>query len=693
MPDTEFSKPAWLMRITIKKFTPWMGALVQPVTILGVAMIAMIWTGIAFYLSSEYHRAIKDNTQETSNLARVLEENLTRNIQNIDRSLIFLRSSWAGKTFENDLARWANETKTRRDVELQISFIDANGMLRASSLGPILKPLDLSDREHFRAHLGHERDELYISKPVVGRMSGKWSIQLSRPIRDENGKFAGVIVGSIDPYYWVRVFNAVSLGRTGAVRLFGLDGIIRAANGVDGKDLGASMIGTPILMRATTQRPIDTYLSGGAFDGTKRLISYRLFKEAPLIIMVGVGQSELFSTYDRNRIIFFVSGTALTLLILYVMWYGVQRQNKIDSFRAAWRASEAVAKEKSRVLGITLENINQGIMMIDPEGNVAVINKRVTELLDLPEHFLGPRTKLADILKYMWDRGEFGDEGEQLDPRIRSLVRCGVSSEAVPLYERTRPNGTILEVASHKLEDGSVVRTFTDITERKRIESQIAHMAHHDNLTNLPNRVLLNDRLEQALARMKRQKSGFALFCLDLDGFKKVNDTFGHAAGDLLLKEVAQRLAKCVREVDTVARIGGDEFVIIQEETTEEAQAVVLAERIKNATGMPCAINGNEVMVGTSIGIAMAPRDGTAAAELLRNADKALYRAKSKGRNLFSFVNGEKYAMVKPKSGDAAMAAAPAENEMGPAEEQVSIDDDAPLAPYNGENTPRREKA
>lgn len=680
------------MKSTIKKFLPWMGAVVQPVTILGVAMIAMIWTGFAFHLNSEYHRAIQDNSQETGNLARVLEENLTRNIQNIDRSLIFLRSSWAGKTFEVDLSRWANETQSRREVELQISFIDAKGMLRASSLGPILQPTDLSDREHFRAHVGHDRDELYISKPVVGRMSGKWSIQLSRPIRDEQGNFVGVIVGSIDPYYWVRVFNAVSLGKTGAVRLFGLDGIIRAANGVDGKNLGASMIGTPILRRAG-ERPIDTYLSAGAFDGTKRLISYRVFKEAPLIIMVGVGQDEMFATYDRNRIIFFVSGTALTLLILYVMWFGIQRQSKIDSFRAAWRASEAVAKEKSRVLGITLENINQGIMMIDPEGNIAVINRRVIELLELPDRFLAPRNTLSDMVQFLWNRGEFGSDGEMLDAPVRKMLRCGTGSDAVPLFERTRPNGTILEVASHRLDDGSVVRTFTDITERKRIESQIAHMAHHDNLTNLPNRVLLNDRLDQALARMKRQKSGFALFCLDLDGFKKVNDTFGHGAGDLLLKEVAQRLANCVREVDTVARIGGDEFVIIQEDTTEEAQAIVLAERIKVATGLPCSINGNEVMVGTSIGIAMAPRDGTIAAELMRNADKALYRAKSKGRNLFSFVNGDKYAIAKPKSAGAPASVVPAENDMGPADEQVAIDDDVPLAPYTGQPDAKREKA
>lgn len=680
------------MRFGIKQFRPWYGALAQPVTILGVAMIAMTWIGVVYHLGSEYQRAIKDNTQETSNLARILEENLTRNIQNIDRSLIFLRSSWAGKTFELDLSRWANETQARREVELQISFIDAQGMLRASSLGPILTPTDLSDREHFRAHVGHDRDELYISKPVVGRMSGKWSIQLSRAVRDADGKFVGVIVGSIDPYYWVRVFNAVSLGKTGAVRLFGLDGIIRAANGIDGKDLGRSMTGTPLLNRAA-QRPIDTYLSSGAFDGTKRLISYRVFKEAPLIIMVGVGQDEMFATYNRNRVIFFLSATALTLLILYVMWFGIQRQTKIESFRAAWRASEAVAKEKSRVLGITLENINQGIMMIDPEGNIAFINRRVIELLDLPEKFLAPRGKLSEMVEFLWERGEFGSEGEQLDPPVRSMLRCGTGSDAVPLFERIRPNGTVLEVASHRLEDGSVVRTFTDITERKRTERQIAHMAHHDNLTNLPNRVLLNDRLDQALARMKRQKSGFALFCLDLDGFKKVNDTFGHAAGDLLLKEVSQRLAKCVREVDTVARIGGDEFVILQEDTVEEAQAVILAERIKNATGLPCSINGNEVMVGTSIGIAMAPRDGILAAELLRNADKALYRAKSKGRNLFSFVNGEKYAMVKPKNEQRA-ASAPAETPVGPAEEQVTIDDEAPLAPYSGENTTtRRQKA
>ena len=166
--------------------------------------------------------------------------------------------------------------------------------------------------------------------------------------------------------------------------------------------------------------------------------------------------------------------------------------------------------------------------------------------------------------------------------------------------------------------------------------ARIAFLAHHDALTGLPNRRLFHDRLEQALAQAGRGVD-LAVLCLDLDRFKAVNDTLGHPVGDKLLQEVAQRLAACVREGDTLARLSGDEFAILQIGLTRPEDAALLAHRTIRVLGEPYEVASHRVVIGTSIGISVTPRDGASVDALLKNADTALYRAKAEGRGVFRF--------------------------------------------------------
>jgi diguanylate cyclase (GGDEF)-like protein/PAS domain S-box-containing protein len=190
---------------------------------------------------------------------------------------------------------------------------------------------------------------------------------------------------------------------------------------------------------------------------------------------------------------------------------------------------------------------------------------------------------------------------------------------------------------------GAVLVAIVDVTARKQAEARIAYMAHHDALTGLPNRVLFHERLDEALARVRRVGGtpGLAVHCLDLDHFKSVNDTLGHPVGDLLLKAVAERLGRCVGEEALVARLGGDEFAIIQPIAAGPNAAGELASRLIAVVGAPYDVQGHEVVIGASIGIALAPADGDAADMLMRNADMALYRAKGEGRGTSHFFEPE----------------------------------------------------
>jgi diguanylate cyclase (GGDEF)-like protein/PAS domain S-box-containing protein len=255
-------------------------------------------------------------------------------------------------------------------------------------------------------------------------------------------------------------------------------------------------------------------------------------------------------------------------------------------------------------------------------------------------HYGYKREQLQTMtLHELWPRDEW---------HIREEVARSIGDKFRPekSWRHIRADGSEIDVLMYgrRVPFGSksaVLVALVDVTERKRAEARIAYMAHHDALTDLPNRVLFNERLNELLARVRRERNSLAVHCLDLDHFKGVNDTLGHPIGDELLKTVAQRVSACLRDTDMVARLGGDEFAIIQFPLDDPNQASALAMTLIDVVSRPYEVHGHEFVVGASIGIAVAPGDGDAADALLRNADMALYRAKAEGRGTAHFFEAE----------------------------------------------------
>jgi diguanylate cyclase (GGDEF)-like protein len=226
------------------------------------------------------------------------------------------------------------------------------------------------------------------------------------------------------------------------------------------------------------------------------------------------------------------------------------------------------------------------------------------------------------------------------------------------LVSENRPATKILELSDRRviaikhqpMPQGGWISSHEDITDYRRLEARIAHMAHHDVLTELPNRLLLRERLERAVLGPRREQE-LAVLCLDLDRFKIINDTLGHATGDALLKAVGERLRNCVREGDTVARLGGDEFSMVQIAAADQPlAATALATRIIAAIAAPFDLGNHQVTVGTSIGVAIYPADGDNPDQLLKNADLALYRAKNEGRGVHRFFEADMDRQMQARS-------------------------------------------
>jgi hypothetical protein len=170
--------------------------------IAGFALIATLWIGVAYHLNSVRERTIQATTQSVNNLAHVFEQEMIRTLREADNMILSLRQSYFDQTFYLDLTRLTNDAKLRQGTSYQIFLVNADGIVRASSIGPIMSVVDASDRDHFRAHIGHKRDELYISKPFLGRISGRWTMALSRAIRDPSGELLAVLNVTLDPMHW-----------------------------------------------------------------------------------------------------------------------------------------------------------------------------------------------------------------------------------------------------------------------------------------------------------------------------------------------------------------------------------------------------------------------------------------------------------------------------------------------------------
>jgi diguanylate cyclase (GGDEF)-like protein len=316
----------------------------------------------------------------------------------------------------------------------------------------------------------------------------------------------------------------------------------------------------------------------------------------------------------------------------------------VEERTVALRQREEELSAQNLRFDAALNNMSQALLMFDSKARLVISNGRYQEMYGLSPEIVKPGCLLRDLLEHRRSNGTFADDPDSYIENVISVIAEGKTWGQLAEL----PDGRTISVVNHPMAGGGWVATHEDITERRRAEKLIAHMARHDALTDLPNRLLLRDRLAHALAELPRDQR-LAVLYLDLDHFKGVNDTLGHQIGDELLRTVAARLHGCVREGDTVARVGGDEFAIIHTGIEQPNDAAMLARRICEAVKEPCELHGHAVIVDTSIGIALAPGDGSDPTELLKNADMALYRAKAAGRGTYRFFEPEMDARMKAR--------------------------------------------
>ena len=304
--------------------------------------------------------------------------------------------------------------------------------------------------------------------------------------------------------------------------------------------------------------------------------------------------------------------------------------------------SEAKVRTHYERLNAAVSNMPQGLCMFDADMKLIICNKRYAEMYGLSPDLTVPGTPFRSIVEY---RAITMVSPEEAETFVASRVAAVARSEPWYLIQEM-PDGKIISISHQRTPDGGSISLHEDITERRKVEEKIAYMAHHDALTDLPNRVRFREDMEKALGRVARGET-IAALCLDLDHFKAVNDTLGHPVGDALLQAVSDRIRACVRSNDTVARLGGDEFAIVQVGAEQPVGSITLAARLIKELGEPFDVVGHQVVIGASVGISIAPNDGNEPDHLLKNADMALYRAKEDGRGTYRFFEPDMDAKMQ----------------------------------------------
>jgi diguanylate cyclase (GGDEF)-like protein len=624
----------------------------QTTTYLGVAVISIIWGGIYSLDHQERDRDYRAAVRQGSNLTRVLDQYITRVIEEADGALQTLRQSYMEDPEHFNITDWMGRTRSMTKLTLNYGIADADGFIVQSSHSHLSKPVYVGDRDHFIFHVASTTDQLYISPPVVGRITGRTTIEFTRPLRKPDGSFAGTVATSLNLDQLEAFFGSLDIGQHGVVSLTGFDGIVRARGGAD-KDarrlIGTGSPDSP-LFQHFREKPEGSYWNSATsiakFDGVSRLISYRAISGFPLIAIVGLSKSSIYQEANATLQNYDIAGTVLTTIVLIVVVLGARQRARISATTDDLKRSRDSIEDTNHLLKISnerfsaaLRNMSQGLCMFDSAQKVLVANDRYRQIYGLPEHLVQPGTPINEIVGFRAAQGNY--DGPLAPEALASRLNNPTDIEKLG-------NGRVIMILRHAMRDGGWLTTHEDITERWRNETRVSYLAHHDALTGLANRSALIEKIEDACARCRQWGEEFSVLLIDLDRFKQVNDTFGHPAGDELLIEVAERLKSTLRETDVLARLGGDEFAVIQSNhASQDDGAETLAARIIGLFAEPFSIDGNIVIIGTSIGIALAPSHGAHAEDLLKMADLALYQAKDLGRNRF--------AIFEPALGQAAL--------------------------------------
>ncbi|MCC2956587.1 diguanylate cyclase [Massilia sp. IC2-477] len=588
-------------------------------------MLPIVWGLVAVEQSRFASLAQAGSKRDLRNYARVFTEEVRATVGIVDLSLIQLRSIWQNDRADFPKAVGEHARHLRQRVPLMVTVFDAQGRVAYTNAAPSHGGRDMQQAISYQAHLGISDDRIYVSRPVICPLTHAWAVQFSRSVRDAQGRLQGVIMATVAPDYFVRFYDDIDLGPNASVSLMRTDGtvIARSTRGSINHGTGQVLKDNP---HASHSPVTGSFRRVGQIDGIERFYTWHKLPEYGMVVTVGEAVQDAEARFTQQRAVLTWVGAAVSLVLTLLGWAALGATDRRRRALKALAAAEARWK-------LALSATGDGVWDCDVVTGLATLSARARKILDTERSVISWYGSALDAIVHPDDlpelraqlRGHLAGKTEDFAAEFRVRLRNGD-------WSWTDARGTV----SERDELGMPMRmvgTFSNIDARKHEEARMRRLAHEDALTGLPNRVLLGDRLRQAIRTASRDGHKVAVIYFDLDQFKPVNDTHGHAVGDRLLQLVARRLRAGLREADTLARVGGDEFVVLLPRCDSLADASTVAENILYQLNQPFEDGELVLRISGSLGIALFPDDGMDAEALLHAADLAMYDAKAHGRN------------------------------------------------------------
>ncbi|WP_426189190.1 bifunctional diguanylate cyclase/phosphodiesterase [Massilia sp. DWR3-1-1] len=615
--------------------------------VLALLVCAVMWYFTLSRGDTELVRAEQVVQREAAALAEAYEQYITRSVGQMDQITMQLKHSAEHADSPHLLERLKRDGMFTDEAFVAVSIIGADGVLRSSTQDNPTA-INLASTGFFIDHRNNISSALRIGAVPPELSLRHDALLFTRRLDTSSDEFAGVVLMAVNARYFTGFVGADTLGARGMVAMAARDGGLR----VEQRGDGAARVPSA----AVSLLPVDDALwsadrgvrlapaqGEGAFsDGVARVLAWRHSSAYPLVALVGLGRDDaLAAVHQSSR-----DGRA-TAMLSSVLLFVLAVLASVLAARAAARMREQ--EEVRSAYRTATESANDGFYMVaavrDRHG--IILDFEIVDCNERGAFFYGmPRTDLLGRRLSHIDRGRFGDD---LVGTYREAMENGFYED-----DRRMPTDNRLNIRwGHRrlvrVGNGLAV-TLQDVSERKAHEAELERLANEDSLTGLRNRHWFLGYIEAAIALARTDEVEFAVLFIDLDDFKHVNDTQGHAVGDQLLKAVARRLGALLRPGDHVVRFGGDEFIVLLAPTGGDLQIAAVAGRIVDALSAPFSIADDVQVVGASIGISVFPRDGGDAGTLIKHSDIAMYAGKSEGKGQFRFFDPALSATIKTRA-------------------------------------------
>jgi len=603
----------------------------------GAFLIAAITIGTTIMADNFRERALNSRVRELENTVLLLARQFDQHLDDFtivekDVAAQIQATGTTPETLRAKLAtlEWHELLKKKVGAYSDIAGInvfDADGRLVSSSDSWPAPDIAVSDRAFFKAFKSGTAASPVLMELVDGRFYQGWATVAAVEIVGQKGEFVGIVTRAIAPASFEKFFESMALGDGAAITMYLRDGTLLAryphVERLIGRNFKTGVVHRQIL---STSDHGTTRLTS-PMDGQDRLAAVRALRHFPIsIIATTTVTAALQDWHEQTGYLIAIAGLFVVVIavLLFLVVRKLLRQHQMEKQR----------------LATAINNMTQGLLLFDASQRLVVCNKRYIEMYGLSAEVIKPGCTFREVIVHRKATGSFTGDADEYS----SKVLRDVWQRNSIVIETT--DGRSVHIVNEPLADGGWVATHEDVTERQRAEEQITHLAHYDALTDLPNRALFRERLKRELANIVSGQQ-LAVLYIDIDEFKSVNDSLGHMIGDELLKSVAKSLERCIGDSDFVARLGGDEFAIVQTAVKTEADVTDLVTRVFDAIRAPYECLGHQVATDASIGIALAPQHGADLDQILKNADLAMYAAKSAGRRTYRFFEPAMDAQVK----------------------------------------------